>query len=136
MEIIRTNINEQPVLAKRRYYRAEFKASVVRQTQMPASSVAGVALQHGINPVTVHRWIREAQQFGSTTCHPDPIAPLAPLASFIPLGITQDSQVMAQPRDDQRNIRIELGTQDKTVSVHWPMSATHELAVWLREWLR
>jgi transposase-like protein len=134
MEIIRTNIDEQPV-PKRRYYRAEFKASVVRQTQMPASSVAGVALQHGINPVTVHRWIREAQQFGSATCHPDQIAPLAPLASFIPLGVTQDSQVMTQPRDDQRNIRIELGAQDKSVSVHWPVTATHELTVWLREWL-
>jgi transposase-like protein len=127
MEIIRTNIDEGPVATKRRYYPAEFKASVVRQAQMPASSVAGVALQHGINPVTVHRWIREAQQFGSATCRVD---------QFVPLRISDDNQVRGQPRDDQRNIRIELGAQDKSVSVHWPVTATHELAVWLREWLR
>lgn len=33
-----------------------FKANVVRLAHTPPASVAGVALQHGINPVTVHRW--------------------------------------------------------------------------------
>jgi transposase-like protein len=74
MEIMRTNINDQALPPKRRYYKPEFKASVVKQTQAPTASVAGVALQHGINPVTVHRWIREARQFQSSE-----------LAAFIPL---------------------------------------------------
>ncbi len=125
MEIMRTNSNDQARLPKRRYYQPEFKASVVKQTQAPMASVAGVALQHGINPVTVHRWIREARQFQSSQ-----------LAQFIPVNVAPHKDLKAVARDEQPTIRIDLGTPDVALSVHWPVSASQELTAWLREWLR
>lgn len=126
MEITRTNTNEQPPVPKRRNYKAEFKANVIRLAQTPPASVAGVALQHGINPVTVHRWIREAKQFESSE-----------LAAFVPLNLTPHSTVKVLAKNEQRQtIRIDLGSQAGGLSLNWPISASHELTAWLREWLR
>jgi transposase len=125
MQIMRTDSNDQARLPKRRYYKPEFKASVVKQTQAPTASVAGVALQHGINPVTVHRWIREARQFQSSE-----------LAAFIPLNLAPHNDLAAVAKNERQTIRIDLGPQGSGVSLNWPVSASHELTVWLREWLR
>ena len=47
---------------KRRFYSPELKLQVVRACAHPGASIAGVALQHGINTNIVHRWIREHSQ--------------------------------------------------------------------------
>ena len=125
MQIMRTNSNDHALPPKRRNYKPEFKANVVRLAQTPRASVAGVALQHGINPVTVHRWIREAKQFQSSE-----------LAQFIPLNLAPHNGLAAVAKDDRQTIRIDLGASGASLSVHWPVSASHELTVWLREWLR
>ena len=125
MEIIRTNSNDQPLSPKRRYYAADFKASIVGQAHGPGASVAGVALQHGINPVTVHRWIREARQCQSSQ-----------LAQFIPLNLAPLTDLAAVAKNERQTIRIDLGSQGSGVALDWPVSASHELTVWLREWLR
>ena len=47
---------------KRRFYSPELKLQVVGACAQPGASIAGVALQHGINANIVHRWLREHSQ--------------------------------------------------------------------------
>jgi transposase-like protein len=53
---------DEPGLAtpQRRKFTPAVKATLVRRCE--TASVAGVALDHAINPVTVHRWIRESRE--------------------------------------------------------------------------
>ena len=44
---------------KRRFRSPEFKPQVVGACAEPGASIAGVALQHGINANIVHRWLGE-----------------------------------------------------------------------------
>lgn len=47
---------------KRRFYSPELKLQVVTACAQPGTSIAAVALQHGINANIVHRWLREHDQ--------------------------------------------------------------------------
>ncbi len=68
------SVSEAP--RKRRRYIAEFKARVVAACQQPDASVAGVALEHGLNTNLVHKWIRTTQQPQPSTS-----------PSFIPIAL-------------------------------------------------
>ncbi len=46
---------------QRRSYPKSFKAQVVDECSRPDASVAGVALNHGLNANLVHKWIRRQQ---------------------------------------------------------------------------
>jgi len=43
---------------------AEFKAELVAACQIPGSSIAAIAGEHGINANVLHRWLKEQQQSG------------------------------------------------------------------------
>ncbi|MDH1242343.1 transposase, partial [Acinetobacter johnsonii] len=43
---------------KRRTYSTEFKNSIVQACRVPNTSIASVALQHGLNANLVCKWIR------------------------------------------------------------------------------
>jgi transposase-like protein len=61
MKTARTAIDEAGLVTpQRRQFSPAFKASLLLYCQ--TGSVARVALDHGIYPVTVHRWIRESRQ--------------------------------------------------------------------------
>ena len=61
MKTARTSIDEARVITRqRRQFSPEFNATLVRCCE--TQSVAGVALDCAINPVTVHRWIRESRE--------------------------------------------------------------------------
>ena len=125
MDIMRTNTNDSPPLGKRRNYPADFKTQVMSQTQSPGNSVARVALQHRINPVTLHRWIREARQCQSN-----------PRAVFIPIELNGHCDLPSAQHHDNVCVRMELGQGATKIELHWPMAAKHELSQWLKDWLR
>ena len=125
MDIMRTNTSDQTPSIRRRNYPAEFKADVIKQAQSEDNSVAGVALRYGINPVTVHRWIREAGQSRS-----------AQTTAFVPLKLTPHHAVVQDATTGRQTIRIDLGPQGAGVTLHWPMSSCDEMTLWLRAWLR
>ncbi|WP_368671253.1 transposase [Marinobacterium sedimentorum] len=52
---------------KHRHYTAELKSRIVTTCQQPGTSVAGAALDHGLNTNLVHKWIRTAQSPQSST---------------------------------------------------------------------
>jgi transposase len=47
---------------KRRFYSPELKLQIVEACAQSGASIAGLALQHGINANIVHRWLREHSQ--------------------------------------------------------------------------
>ena len=51
---------EQDKLSSRRNYSAPFRALVLEQCAAPGTSVAKVALSHGMNANVVHRELRDA----------------------------------------------------------------------------
>ena len=87
-----------------------------------ASSVAKVALRHGINANIVHGWrklVREAE------------TPPVARQEFVPVTIAP-----APPVAVERRVDVELRRGVTTIKLSWPLSAAGDLACWMRELLR
>jgi len=109
---------------KRRFYSPELKLQVIGACAQPGASIAGVALQHGINANIVHRWLREQRQ-GVLINRPQ---------TFVPVTLNSAPQSSApQPAAD---IRIEVRRVNTTIVVHWPLAGGAACAQWLRECLQ
>ena len=116
-------------LPKRRFYSPELKLQVVQTCAQPGASIAGVALQHGINTNIVHRWIREHSQ-GTVVIQPQ---------AFVPVTLsTEPEPVASKPVAVAATsvIRMELRRGTSSVTVMWPSELAGDCGVWLREWLR
>ena len=130
MKIMHTMASEARTtkVPKRRFYSPELKLRVVQTCARPGASIAGVALQHGINTNIVHRWIREHSQ-GTLVTRPQ---------AFLPVTVTTEPEpvatkpvVVAMPE-----IRMELRRGTSSVTVMWPSELAGDCGAWLREWLR
>ena len=108
---------------KRRFYSPELKLQVVGACAKPGASIAGVALQHGINANIVHRWLREHSQ-GTLISRPQ---------TFVPVTLSAATEpTTPQPTAD---IRVEVKRANATIVVHWPLADGAACAQWLRECL-
>ena len=126
MKIMHTIASEtRTTLApKRRFYSPELKLQVVGACAQLGASIAGVALQHGINANIVHRWLREHNQ-GTLVNRPQ---------TFVPLTLSATTEpATAQPAAE---IRIEVKRANATIIVHWPLAGGAVCAQWLRECLQ
>ena len=109
---------------KRRFYSPEIKLQVVAACTQPGTSIAGVALYHGINANIVHRWLREHSQ-GTLVNRPQ---------TFVPVTLSAATEpATAQLAAD---IRIEVKRANATVVVHWPLAGGAACEQWLRECLQ
>jgi len=110
-------------LPKRRFYGPELKLQVVGACAQPGASIAGVAMQHGINANIVHRWLRE-HSLGTLISRPQ---------TFVPVTLSAATEpVAAQPTGD---IRVEVKRANTSIVVHWPLDGGAACAQWLRECL-
>ena len=108
---------------KRRFYSPELKLLVVVACAQPGASIAGVAMQHGINANIVHRWLRERSQ-GTLINRPQ---------TFVPVNLSAATEpAAALPTGD---IRIEVKRANTSIVVHWPLTGGAACAQWLRECL-
>lgn len=126
-----------------RTYTPQFKAELVAMCQKPGTSIAAVALQHGMNANLLHRWRKEWAQGlhrlegGITTAFPTPQTP-----AFIPLELstaastTTSEQSSLAASTPAANIRIECQRPGMSVTVHWPLTGAAQCAQMLRELLR
>jgi transposase len=109
---------------KRRFYSPELKLQVVAACAQPGASIAGLALQHGINANIVHRWLREHNQ-GIL---------IRRQQTFLPVTLNSALEpVTVQPTAD---IRVEVKRVNATIVVHWPLAGGAACAQWLRECLQ
>ena len=114
---------------KRRFYSTELKLQVIQTCSQPGASIAGVALQHGINANIVHRWIREHSQG----------ALIVQQQAFVPVTLSTESQPVATKPDvvaATPEIRMQLRRGTSSVTVLWPSELAGDCGAWLREWLR
>jgi len=109
---------------KRRFYSAELKLQVVGACAQPGASIAGVALQHGINANIVHRWLREHNQ-GIL---------IRRQQTF--LSVTLNSAIEPVTVQPTADIRVEVKRVNATIVVHWPLAGGAACAQWLRECLQ
>jgi len=130
MNIMHTMASETRTtqVPKRRFYSPELKLQVVQTCTQPGASIAGVALQHGINTNIVHRWIREHSQ-GALGIQPQ---------AFVPVTLSTESEPVASKPvvAATPEIRMELRRGTSSVTVMWPSELAGDCGAWLREWLR
>ena len=109
--------------ATRRRYGADVKARVLAECDEPGTSVAKIAMAHGINANVVHRWRQLARE--STVA----IKPRN--KEFVAVKLPPEP-AHAQASDIQ--IQLRRGTTAMTIT--WPVSAATDFAAWMRELLR
>jgi transposase-like protein len=119
--------------ARRRRHSAEFKALVIAKCGTPGVSIAAVAMRHGLNANLLRRWVAEARV---AECEPLPPAiPVpesemtAPVAGFVPVQLEGALPTKAM-------IEVELRRGPVVMKVSWPLSASRECGLWLRELLK
>lgn len=59
--------------AGRRWYTSQFKGEIVARCLQPGASVSGVAVEHGLNPNMVRKWIERTHKESRS------LAPLLPV---------------------------------------------------------
>lgn len=107
---------------KRRRYSPELKSQILAECDVPGASVAKVAMSHGINANIVHGWRKLVREAGS---------PPVVRQEFVPVAIAP-----ALPVLDERSVDVELRRGATTIKLSWPLSASGDLANWMRELLR
>jgi transposase len=113
--------SERPVT--RRRYGADMKARVLAECDEPGTSVAKIAMAHGINANVVHRWRQLARESTAT---------IKPKGSEF-VAVTLPPQP-AQTQASDVQIQLRRGTTALTIT--WPIAAATEFAAWMRELLR
>ena len=111
--------------ARRRTYVETLKAQVLAECDAPGTSVAKVALAHGINANVVHRW-RQLVREGK------PSVP-AISSGFVPVTLASPPATESHASAD---IQVELRRCAIAMTINWPTSAAAEFAAWTRELLR
>ena len=114
---------EQTTERTRRIFATDFKQHLVKLCLQPDTSVAKVAMAHGINANVVHRWRQLSHGQAPTG--------LAKTSEFISLPLP----VPKEPAAVAPDVRVELRRGPVSITVTWPVSAAVELAAWTRELL-
>lgn len=112
----------------RRNHTPALKAQILAECAAPGTSVAKVAMAHGINANIVHGWRKLAREQGLAPTSA-PVATKVVAPTFVPLAIE------AMPAADER-IHVEMRRGALSMTIAWPRSAAAELASWTRELLR
>lgn len=112
---------QQPT-RRRRYHTEEFKQALIVACCEPGASVAGIALANGVNANQVRRWMRER---GIEV----PTRRSAMAAEFVQVPITPAAPELP-------DIRIEIRRGNAAIKIEWPVQASGDCAVWLRDWLK
>ena len=114
--------------ASRRRHSEELKAEVVGECMRPGASVAAISLARGLNANLVHHWLRAAKSASCDMAVNDGTGQ----QGFVELQLPPPVPTTPVPQD----IRIEVRRGAAAISVTWPISASADCAVWMRELLR
>lgn len=120
---------------RRRRHSDEFKAELVASCQLPGVSVAAIAMDHGINPNLLRRWVIEHERLGHHELAETPSLQRDIAAQFIPLAAPKP-QAVPTASGDTASIVIDLQHNSFTASIRWPMAEATQCAGWLREVMR
>lgn len=121
----------------RRTHSPEFKARVLAACRQSGTSVASVAMAHGINANVVHKWlagigIKRAAQHLPTQAHSNH-ASVAPV-QFLSVGLLANSperDAMAADAANKQDIRLDLDLGAMQVKLHCPRDSASTAAALL-----
>tara|TARA_R110000772_G_C13288750_1_gene437777 strand:- start:2018 stop:2383 length:366 start_codon:yes stop_codon:yes gene_type:complete len=108
------------IIKRRRRYSAGFKNRVLAECQQPNTSVAEVALRHGLNFNLVHKW-RQLMTVDDT-------------GEFVRLPMPAKDQ-SSPSRSVARvlpTVSIRLDTPRGPITVEWPLSEIDHSVAWLK----
>ena len=127
-----------PARRTHRTYTAEFKAELVAACQIPGSSIAAIAGQHGMNANVLHRWLKEHQQSGRhqrlvCSATDQSLLTSPPVPAFIAVKLPATATPEPANKDP---IKVELHKGAVSMIITWPCSAVDDLAPWTRAILK
>ena len=121
-----------------RTYAPQFKAQLVAACQQPGVSIAALAGQHGMNANVLHRWLKEHAQSARRQLNPASLAArtaASPPAGFVPLPLPLRLPAPS-PEPGTPALKVELRKGALSMSITWPIGATHEFMQWAATLLR
>jgi transposase-like protein len=114
---------------------------MVAQCLQGGVSLASLAVEHGMNPNVLHRWVTEHERYGHHILSDDDrqeqvsaalmVPTPEPATPFLPVPLRPNQSPVGN-----ETIRLELKRGATTVCVSWPASAAVQCAELMREWLR
>ena len=117
---------------RRGRYSNDFKRQIIAACLAPGVSTAAIALANGMNANLVRRWVVESSPRSDSgrTKTSKALAPVHSNPGFVPVRLDPASPASNIAPTD---IRIELQHGSTTVQIHWPLQASSQCALWLRE---
>lgn len=124
----------EPTRRRRRTHSPEYKAELIASCQQPGVSLTAIAMDHGINPNLMRRWMIGHERLRQHELAEASSAQRDVAAQFVPLRLPKPE---ASPSTiTQGEILIDLRHHDMTASIRWPMSQADRCAAWLRDVMR
>ena len=140
------SLNSKPL---RRTYSPQFKAELVAQCLEGHTSLTALAVDHGMNPNVLHRWVTEHARYGKhslQSVQPTPddqtidITP-ANWVALKPAHSVQASKAnntkaaapSSRSTGSDTMVELELSARDLTMKVRWPTCDYQAFARWARE---
>jgi transposase-like protein len=108
------------IIKRRRRYSASFKHRVLTECQQPNTSVAQVALRHGLNLNLVHKWRQ--------------LLPVDGAGEFVrlPASTKDPSRSRQSIARGEHTVSIRLDAPRGPVTVDWPLSEIDLSVAWLK----
>lgn len=129
----------------RRRHSPQYKAELVQLSLTGGASLASIAIDHGLNPNLLRRWVQEHERLGLHALELEPqasspnqhIADTAPAVcpGFVPVNVAPTDTAATRVGDISSAVRIELNAARMNLTVHWPPNRARELARWMKELL-
>ena len=94
----------------RRNHNPELKAQILAECDLPGTSVATVAMAHGIKANVVHTWRKLARE--------GQVSASEPTARFLPIVV--ESESAAETKQDG-HVAIELHQAGLVMKLQWPL---------------
>ncbi len=113
----------------RRKHNEAFKAQILQACAQPGASLAGIAIEHGLNPNMVQRWRREARR-GELV--------LSEAAQFIPVVAASGGGTAREQtaQDAPHIIQVQVQRGGVQARISWPVQAGGDCAAWLCDLFR
>ncbi|HCP77738.1 MAG: hypothetical protein CML16_11155 [Pusillimonas sp.] len=142
------SLNSKP---QRRTYSPQFKAELVAQCLEGHTSLTALAVDHGMNPNVLHRWVTEHARYGkhslqSVQSTPDDQTIDITPANWVALKPAQavqapkanNAKAAARPSRSTGSdtiVELELSARGLTMKVRWSTHDYQAFARWARELL-
>lgn len=124
----------------RRRHSTDLKAAVLAECEAPGTSVAAVALAHGLNANLVRKWLvgrgikrtgLPAPRVASAPATDAPSMPqVATPASFVPVQLPPPAAAVA------KDVKVQMRRGATTLTLSWPAESAGELMTWMRELMK